>query len=136
MTETITYYTADELRNSLDNDETRTAFITESDDEHPLIGGFFHHGKGEEWLVRRVGPDQYLVPGSDFECRYEDGLIYDVHITPRVMAAYEEGLLAKMTAIGGEAAEAAKHPLAKEEHANCAFGSLDSSFVAAPQQQA
>jgi hypothetical protein len=94
MAEEITYYTADELRDSLDDERARTAFITESDDEHPLIGGFYHNGKGDEWLIRRLGPDQYLVTGSEFERRYEDGLVYDVHITPRVMAAYEEGLIA------------------------------------------
>lgn len=113
MTENITYYTADELRDSLDDEKSRTAFITESDDEHPLIGGFHHNGKGDEWLLRRVGPDQYLLTGSDFERRYDDGLIYDIHITPRVMAAYEEGLMAKMAAMGGDAAEAAKQPVAK-----------------------
>ena len=101
MQETITYYTASDLRASTakDQETARTKFIEESGAD--LIGGFYHGAKGDEWIVRRIGTDEYVVTGSDFERRYCDGLVYDTHLTPRVMAAYEDGLRAKIAALGG-----------------------------------
>lgn len=106
MNEEVTYYNADELRNSLDSkdEEARTAFITEAGDD--LIGGFYHNVKGDEWIVRRAeAPGVYIVTGSEFERRYDDGLMYDEHITPRLMAAYEEGMRAKLAEQGAEGSD-------------------------------
>lgn len=42
---------------------------------------------------------------DDEAARYDEGLIYDAHITPLVMAAYEEGLTVKFAAMGGDASQ-------------------------------
>lgn len=101
MTDEITYYTPAELRASTakDDEAARTKLIEESGDE--LVGGFYHRIKGDEWIVRRAeAPGTYIVTGSEFERRYDDGLIYDEHITPLLMAAYEEGMRAKFADLG------------------------------------
>jgi len=92
----ITYYTADELRASLagEQDAARAACITEAGDD--LVGGFYHEAKGDEWIVRRLdAPGGYIVTGSHFE-----RLVYDEHITPLLLAAYEQGLRTKLEASG------------------------------------